>query len=157
MKYILYDCSDNELKDLIDFDYSNYSLINCKKSQAKCVGCLKCWLKHPSKCTFKDSIEELGAKLLSSEEVVFVFEPLFGGFSSSVKAYIDRMIPGIQPFFKVVNKKLHHHPRYNIKPDYKYFAYNSINLSDLEKNQLNNIVKAVSINFQANNYELKLV
>ncbi|MDR1438701.1 MAG: hypothetical protein LBJ10_01410 [Clostridiales bacterium] len=67
-----------------------------------CAGCFACWVKSPGRCAIPDRGQAF-AGLLAEHGILAVASRLvFGGFSPSVKAVLDRSIGYMLPFFRVV-------------------------------------------------------
>lgn len=150
MKYILYDYEDvNNNKTLESYASENTALINAAHPMAKCIGCFKCWLKNPGVCVFSDQMQHIGTKLLTSEEIIIICKSLYGGFSVNVKRIIDRVIPGILPFFIKQNGELHHKQRYKNSPKITVLFYNGNEMSANERAQAEKLLSAAALNFHA--------
>ncbi|MGL4952080.1 MAG: hypothetical protein ACRC4L_03805 [Mycoplasma sp.] len=150
MKYIIYDTKDNEAADQLNsFKNDETSIINIAKPMAKCVGCFHCWLKNPGECKFKDKIQWIGKEIITSEEVIFICENLYGGFSSNMKRLIDRCIPGVTPFFRKENNELHHTKRYKTSSVYKIIFFNNLDVTDEEREHAKQLMRKVATNYHA--------
>lgn len=149
MKYILCDLDDKILQPIrLKLEgNSELIIIDSRKPIAKCVGCFKCWLKHPGECVFDDDMKYIGSKLMRSDEIIIVCDMLYGGFSVNTKRIIDRVIPGVLPFFQKINNELHHYQRFNNNPKLKVIFTNKDNLSRREIDHSRRLVGAVSVNF----------
>ena len=79
-----------------------------------CRGCFACWIKTPGICVIDDDETAIHRALASSHLRVFLTPVTFGGFSSLLKAAMDRSIPSLLPFFHKVNDEMHHPPRYDV-------------------------------------------
>ena len=66
---------------------------------ASCQGCFKCWLKNAGFCIMKDSLQHIGALVGQSDPLIIVSQCCYGGYSSPVKAILDRAIGDSLPFF----------------------------------------------------------
>ncbi len=81
-----------------------------------CRGCFGCWIKTPGRCILKDDALEITAKMIQSDLVV-LFTPIhFGGYSSLLKAQMDRSIGLVLPTFRKFNGEIHHEKRYASYP-----------------------------------------
>lgn len=83
---------------------------------AYCVGCFACWVKTPGICGINDAGRIIAEEVIQSDLVVFLTPITFGGYSSELKKAVDRIIPDISPFFKLINGEVHHKPRYKHYP-----------------------------------------
>ncbi len=66
-----------------------------------CIGCFTCWTKTPGKCLHKDDMtKELFPKWLESDLVVYA-TPLYNyTLNAEMKAFMERTIPFLEPFFE---------------------------------------------------------
>lgn len=85
----------------------NYNDIN------PCVGCFRCWTHTPGLCAQTgDPCNRIAQLEMRSDALVLVSRIAFGGFSSDIKAFLDRSIPNVLPLFEVYQGEMHHKPRY---------------------------------------------
>jgi multimeric flavodoxin WrbA len=82
------------------------------KQIASCKGCFGCWVKTPGICVIDDYGREIAKKVVQSDLLVYVTPVTFGGYSSELKKALDRIIPSILPYFKIVRGEVHHAKRY---------------------------------------------
>jgi hypothetical protein len=78
----------------------------------KCVGCFGCWIRTPGVCAIADRAQGFTAKLGKCEELIVVSRLLFGGPSPEIKAFLDRNIPYLLPYFEVEGGVMRHPRRY---------------------------------------------
>ncbi|MDD3429880.1 MAG: flavodoxin family protein [Oscillospiraceae bacterium] len=155
MKYILYDIESKDFFETLGaLNVNEYTLINAAAPVAKCTGCFKCWLKNPGTCAFSDKMQHIGTKLLNSHEIIIICKGLYGGFSANIKRIIDRVIPGVLPFFVKKNKELHHKQRYKNNPEIKVIFYNGDEMSEKEREQAENLISAVALNFHSEKHQV---
>ena len=65
-----------------------------------------------------DDDGRLIARELIQHDVVIYFSPVtFGGYSCQLKKAMDRFIPDILPFFRIIQNEMHHVPRYKRYPN----------------------------------------
>lgn len=117
-----------------------------------CVGCFTCWIKTPGKCVVKDRCADIPQKLSECNELVLVSPIVYGGYSAAVKAVIDRSIPYILPYFRIVNGEMHHKMRYKNKLKITVHFYGDCDLYEQETARM--IVKANALNFGADAWEI---
>jgi len=97
-----------------------------------CIGCFDCWLKTPGTCVISnDSANSIASLEVNSEAVVLLSEITYGGFSADVKAFLDRSIQNILPFFEIYKDEMHHPKRYEHFPVWIAVGYGDV--SDSEK------------------------
>lgn len=85
-------------------------VINLRKKNIKnCIGCYTCWTKTPGQCIHKDDMTgELFPKWLKSDLVVYA-TPLYNyGVNATLKAFIERTLPSMEPFFEFHDGRMFH-------------------------------------------------
>ncbi len=83
---------------------------------APCAGCFGCWTRTPGECVVADGARDVVRAYVRSEVVVYATPVTFGGYSSHLKAMLDRLIPVLDPRFAVVGGEVHHRLRYRRYP-----------------------------------------
>lgn len=79
-------------------EVSDYEVINTISQQVKpCLGCYSCWWKTPGKCIQKDGMEEVLNQIKQADCVIWSFPLYCFGMPSNLKAYIDRILPLMNP------------------------------------------------------------
>jgi len=81
-----------------------------------CRGDFICWLKTPGECWQKDDMQMLYPKLREAEICVFGTPVYVDGISGPMKNLLDRIIPGVQPFFELRDG----HCRHLLREGHKY-------------------------------------
>ncbi len=82
-----------------------------------CIGCYTCWTKTPGVCIHKDDMTlELYPKWLQSDLVVYATPLYHFTINAAMKAFIERTLPALQPFFvqhegKTAHPLRHKHPK----------------------------------------------
>lgn len=97
-----------------------------------CVGCFKCWVKHPFKCIFNDSVKNNGENLFNSDELIIISKCVYGCYSSTVKRIFERSISYVKPFFTLREGEIHHAVRSDKKIDLKIYFYGNVKDEDKE-------------------------
>jgi len=88
-----------------------------KKTVKNCIGCFTCWTKTPGVCIHKDDMsEELYPKWTKSDLVVYATPLYHFLMNASMKAFIERTLPLLEPFLVAREGKTYHplrgkHPR----------------------------------------------
>ena len=111
MKVIIHDLGD-EITSTLEKSNEYSVVIHADNQYAPCRGCFKCWLKNAGFCIMKDSLQRMGALIGQSDPLVIVSRCYYGGYSSPVKAILDRAIGGSLPFFTWRGGQTHHISRY---------------------------------------------
>ena len=73
-----------------------------------CQGEFNCWLKTPGECFQKDDMEWLRPKWYEADIRVLATPLYVDGMSGPMKNFIDRNIPGAQPFFELHDGHIRH-------------------------------------------------
>ena len=83
-----------------------------EKKVKPCAGCFGCWTKNPGTCVHKDDMTtELFPQWLESDLVVYA-SPLYHFTVNAVmKAFIERTLPMLEPFFLQQNDRTYHPTR----------------------------------------------
>lgn len=126
MKAVIFDGSrtDDDLSSemqghvegaLREMGYAVETLHFRSMKMARCTGCFGCWVKSPGECTIDDAGRLIPRGVIGTDLLVFHTPVTFGGYSSTLKVGLDRMIPILLPFFKDVGGEIHHPLRYDVK------------------------------------------
>lgn len=84
--------------------------LRSKKIQ-NCIGCFTCWTKTPGICIHKDDMtNELYPEWLESDLVVYASPLYHFTVNASMKAFIERTLPRVQPFFEEHDGRTIHPP-----------------------------------------------
>ena len=82
-----------------------------------CRGCFQCWVKTPGLCVFTDdNANTISRQVMQSDALILLTEICYGGLSYDIKAFLDRFIPNILPFFRLIDGEMHHQARYQRIP-----------------------------------------
>jgi len=118
-------------------------------SIAPCIGCFGCWIKTPGVCVIDDEGRDVAAQIVRSDLVVYVTPVQFGGYSYELKKAIDRSIPIISPYFRILSGEVHHKKRYNAYPSVAAFAWSETSQDAKERETFETLVKRNAINMMA--------
>lgn len=77
-----------------------------------CIGCFGCWIKTPGECVAKDDSADVCRTVVHSDLVVCASTVKMGHVSALLKKTLDKLIPLVLPYFKVVKGEIHHPQRY---------------------------------------------
>ena len=84
-----------------------------KKTIRNCSGCFTCWTKTPGLCIHKDDMTgELFPKFIESDLVVYATPLYHFTVNATMKAFIERTLPILQPFFEERGDATKHPMRY---------------------------------------------
>lgn len=84
---------------------------------APCRGCFGCWVRSPGECVIADAGRDVARAVIGCDLTVWLTPVSFGGYGSTLKQAVDRMVlPLISPHFRFVNGEIHHRKRYRNIP-----------------------------------------
>lgn len=144
--------------DIPNEDFSAESgdiLFSANPKVEHCRGCFGCWVKTPGKCVINDRCNVIFDYIAQCDEVVVISPILYGGYSVSIKAVIDRFIPYVLPYFRIVSGEMHHKMRY--KNPFKLCVYFYGECDEDEKRIARSLVKANALNFGSKSYNVKFL
>lgn len=128
--------------------------VDAKAKAAPCQGCFGCWLKTPGTCVLKDNLQNIGAAIAHSRELILASRCRYGGFSPEVKRALDRSISQSLPFFTYRGGKLHHILRYHSAPALTVCFYGP--MTDFERETAQRMAQANRVNLGAPTLRLLL-
>ncbi|MDA8137950.1 MAG: NAD(P)H-dependent oxidoreductase [Desulfobacteraceae bacterium] len=80
-----------------------------QKTIRNCAGCFTCWTKTPGVCIHKDDMtRELYPKWLAADIAVYASPLYHYTMTASMKAFIERTLPVLEPFFEQRDGKTWH-------------------------------------------------
>ena len=161
MKVIIHDLGE-EITCLLKKTNEDLVVIHADNQYASCRGCFKCWLKNAGFCTMKDSLQHVGALIGRSDPLIIVSRCCYGGYSSPVKAVLDRSIGASLPFFTWRGGQTHHISRYPRRKQMRVFFYGECTEFEqetatelVERNRLNLDYEKADVVFFQNIEQLK--
>lgn len=85
-------------------------VVNLREKRIRnCTGCFTCWTRTPGVCIHKDDMTtELFPKWLESDIVIYATPLYHYTLNASLKAFIERTLPLLQPFFRQFEGKTFH-------------------------------------------------
>ena len=93
-------------------------------SMKACIGCFGCWIKSPGVCVLQeDRGPDFLSTLLKADRLLFLSAIQWGGYSTLLKYYADRMLPLLHPYFRRLNGEMHHKQRYAKNPQLLALGY----------------------------------
>ena len=89
---------------------ADVEVVNLRKKKINnCIGCFTCWTKTPGKCIHKDDMtEELYPKWLEANIAVYATPLYHYTMNATMKAFIERTLPVVEPFFREHDGKTYH-------------------------------------------------
>ena len=122
-----------------------------REELAPCVGCFGCWFKTPGRCVItSDAANDVASKEVNADAVVLLSQITYGGFSADIKAFLDRSIQNILPFFEIYKGEMHHPKRYERFPVLIAVGYG--NVSDAEKQTFIRLADRNALNMRPTGY-----
>jgi multimeric flavodoxin WrbA/putative sterol carrier protein len=80
-----------------------------QKKIKNCIGCFTCWTKTPGVCIHKDDMSnELFPKWLEADLAVYATPLYHYTVNATLKAFIERTLPILEPFFQKVDGRTSH-------------------------------------------------
>jgi multimeric flavodoxin WrbA/putative sterol carrier protein len=80
-----------------------------EKKIKNCIGCFTCWTKTPGVCVHKDDMtNELFPKFLEADLVVFATPLYHYTVNATMKAFIERTLPMVEPFLNRLGDSTSH-------------------------------------------------
>ena len=119
-------------------------VVAAREKAAGCQGCFGCWLKTPGQCVYRDRLQNVGAVMAQSREIILITRSCYGGYSPQVKRVLDRSISASLPFFTYRAGKIHHPLRYKPPPRLTVYLYGEQN--EMERQIAAELVQANGIN-----------
>ncbi len=153
MNILIHDLSKEHFCSLFSDVYKDAYIVSDIGTIRHCIGCFGCWIKTPGTCVLKDGYENMGELLSKSEKVTIISRCFYGCYSPFVKNVLDRSIPWLLPFFKILNNETHHKRRYQNEMRFAVHFYGE-NITAEEKETAKKLVKANCTNFYVKNYEI---
>ncbi len=136
--------------------YELLSFDSGTREVSHCIGCFGCWLKTPGVCIHKrDEGEDFLKAVISSDYVLRVSRIVYGGFSTSVKNYTDRLLPLIHPYFERRDGQMHHKPRYKKYPGLLSLGWGAFD--EIEEGTFSALSRANQINFFQSDLKAPLI
>jgi multimeric flavodoxin WrbA len=91
-------------------------VVNLRGKKVKnCIGCYTCWTKTPGVCIHKDDMTlELFPKWLEADVAVYATPLYHFTMTASMKAFVERTLPVLEPFFVKVKDKTTHPLRHKV-------------------------------------------
>ncbi len=88
-----------------------------KKNIRYCIGCFSCWTKTPGVCIHKDDMSrELFSKWLNCDLAVYASPLYHYTLNASMKAFVERTLPVLEPFFREGKEGDMFHPQRHNAP-----------------------------------------
>jgi len=142
----------NAVQDLLEREgHSVQTIILNSKELKPCVACLGCWLKTPGQCLItNDEANRIAAQLINANAVILISEIVYGGFSADMKAFLDRSLQTMLPYFENYKGETHHPMRYKHFPIWIAVGYG--NVSDAEKNTFTILAEKNALNMRPVKY-----
>jgi multimeric flavodoxin WrbA len=116
-----------------------------------CLGCFGCWVKTPGMCLItNDTANQTASKVINTQGVVLLSEITYGGYSADIKAFLDRSVQNILPYFEIYKGEMHHEPRYERFPVWISVGYSETN--EAERQTFVQLADRNALNFRPTAY-----
>jgi len=109
----------NHLVEGMEETGADVEVVHLRTQKVKdCIGCFTCWTKTPGLCVHRDDMtNELFPKWLQSDLVVYATPLYHFTLNAAMKAFIERTLPVLQPFFEEREGRTKHPLRGNHPAD----------------------------------------
>jgi len=91
--------------------------------------------------------------LKETNELIIISKNRYGCYSTPVKKVLERSIGYVLPYFTIRNNEIHHKSRYKNKLKLSVYFYGNIN--DDNKDTIEKLVKANSVNLNTKEYKIR--
>lgn len=142
-----------DLAELTPAAKGEYEVIQADETIKRCLGCFGCWTKSPGQCVIPDKYSGIGIKMSHADELTYVSECCYGGFSSPVKAMQDRAISYVHPYFEIRAGQMHHKRRYDNMLTVNAYFYGDT--TPKERETAKELLEAVARNLDGKPGELR--
>lgn len=116
---------------------------------AFCCGCFTCWERTPGLCVFKDDMDGVLRRIVQSDLLVFV-SPIVAGFiSAHSKKVMDRLLPMVLPYVRVIDGESHHPGRYEKDRNLGVVLIDDGNMDEVSKKIAFDHIDRLSLNFHS--------
>jgi len=86
-----------------------------QKKVRNCLGCFTCWTKTPGVCIHKDDMtNEIFPKWLDADLAIYATPLYHYTLNATMKAFIERTLPVLEPFFQQVDGRTSHPLRHRL-------------------------------------------
>lgn len=131
---------------------NDFEIINTNVKAAPCQGCFQCWTRNAGYCIYADKFQHSGAVIGNSENIVIVSKICYGGYSPSVKRFLDRSISDSLPFLTFRKGKTYHINRYKIRRNLTVYFYGEC--SSFEQETAAEYVAYHAVNMDAGTHKI---
>lgn len=152
-RFLIHDLDEQDAAKYLDHLPKDTSVFPAKPKVKHCIGCFGCWLKTPGICIFSDRVQVTPAYLAKSNEMTIISRNLYGGFSPETKAVLDRSIGYLMPYFRIINKEMHHVMRYD-NPFKLTVHFYGPNIDAKQQTIAQQLILANAINLGAGSHEI---
>jgi len=123
---------------------------------AACDGCRACWTRSPGVCVIDDAGRDIARRVAQCHLLALVTPLTFGGYSSTLKRALDRLLPLVTPFLTRVHGETHRAPRYEQYPTLLAVAVTS-GADDETREAFRDLVERNARNFHSPAHESLVV
>ena len=148
MNILIHDLEEDPFRNPED----NFKIIPVNVKVAPCQGCFQCWTKNAGYCVYEDAFQHSGAVVGNAENVVIVSKICYGGYSPSVKRFLDRGISDSLPFFTFRKGKTYHISRYKRKRNLTVYFYGECDR--FERETAEEYVACHAVNMEADTHKI---
>ena len=122
-RLLIHDIDDFYAKEVLKNVPADFDIVQAFHPIAHCVGCFGCWVRTPGRCVIDDAARDFVVKTAYVDELIIISRLSYGGLSPDIKAYMDRSIPVLQPFFEIRDNVMRHPSRTGKPTELTYYFY----------------------------------
>lgn len=107
-----------------------------------CIGCNACWLRTPGICALKDDYEQILKAYPQSDAILLISGTSFGFINHKAKNIVDRMLPLVTMYTRIVDGQMRHIPRYE-----KRYRFGLVYSGLMDTSYIDQWLKRAALNF----------
>lgn len=139
---------NNLLKAKKEYELSDWFILKGMNINY-CIGCWDCWLKTPGICRLKDEHEIVLRSVINSDELLFISDESVGFITATLKKTMDRLIPSVLPYIKIIDNESHHYQRYKNTPNIHVILVKKASTTKEDIDLVRDYFTRVSLNFDS--------
>lgn len=122
-----------------------------------CKGCFGCWFKTPGECIIKDASAEVLRSIINADFLLLASPVKMGFVSVQLKTMMDKFLPLLHPYARVINGELRHIKRYSRYPDWGILLEKQCDTDEEDIEIITECFRRSTLNFHAHLRFSKLI